>query len=188
MDAITLLKQDHQTVEKLFQRYEASGSRAQKSRREVVDRIIEELSIHAEIEEIAFYPAVRAAVPDADAQVLEALEEHHLVKWTAFELEKLPPDHERFDAKVKVLMAAVRIHVKEEEDDLFPKAAEALGQEKLEEMGAQLADLKGKVPKHPHPMAPDQPPLNAIVGAGAAVVERVKDLASSAIGAATGHH
>ncbi|MDQ3991951.1 MAG: hemerythrin domain-containing protein, partial [Actinomycetota bacterium] len=61
MDAITLLKDDHRTVEELFKKYESTGTRALKSRRRIVDRIIEELSKHAAIEEQVFYPLAREA-------------------------------------------------------------------------------------------------------------------------------
>ena len=60
MDAITLLKEDHKTVEKLFKRFEKAGDRAYVEKREIVDRIIEELSKHAAIEEQLFYPVTRA--------------------------------------------------------------------------------------------------------------------------------
>ncbi|MEZ5179447.1 MAG: hemerythrin domain-containing protein [Acidimicrobiales bacterium] len=62
MDAITLLKDDHKSVEKLFRRFEKAGDRAYVEKREVVDRIIEELSIHAAIEEQIFYPVTRETV------------------------------------------------------------------------------------------------------------------------------
>lgn len=74
MDAITLLKDDHKTVSALFRRFEKAGDRAVVERREVVDRIIEELSIHAAIEEQLFYPVARATVPDTGDLALESLE------------------------------------------------------------------------------------------------------------------
>ena len=88
MDAITLLKKDHETVEKLFKRFEKTGDGALAERRKIVDRIIEELSVHAVIEEQLFYPVTRATVDDVDEDiVLESLEEHHVVKWLLDELE-----------------------------------------------------------------------------------------------------
>src|SRR5687767_14561924 len=100
MDAITLLKQDHRTVEKLFKQFEKAGDGALKSKRKIVDQIIVELAKHAAIEEQIFYPAVRNEVKGVEDLTLEALEEHHVVKWTLSELEGMPADHERFDAKV----------------------------------------------------------------------------------------
>jgi hemerythrin superfamily protein len=87
MDAITLLKGDHKTVERLFKRFEKATKSGGESREAIVAEIIKELSVHAAIEEQVFYPSVRAEVDEADDTVLEALEEHHIVKWTLSELE-----------------------------------------------------------------------------------------------------
>ena len=91
MDAITLLKQDHKNVEKLFKRFEKAGDKAYTTKRAIVDSIIEELSEHAAIEEQLFYPVTRATVPESEAIVLESLEEHHIVKWVLNELTRWPP-------------------------------------------------------------------------------------------------
>lgn len=115
VNAIQLLKDDHREVEDLFKKFEKLGPRAFKRRSDIVGKIIEALSTHAAIEEQVLYPQVREMVPDADADVLEALEEHHIVKWTLSELETMDPQDERFEAKVTVLMESVRHHVKEEE-------------------------------------------------------------------------
>ncbi len=138
MDAIALLKNDHKTVEDLFSRYEATGDGAAKTRGSLVDDMIRELSVHAVIEEQVFYPAVRLAVPDTEDQVLEALEEHHVVKWTLSELESLDPEDQRFDAKVSVLIEAVRHHVEEEEGEMFPKIEEIFDEATLRELGAKM--------------------------------------------------
>ena len=119
-DALSLLTRDHREVDALFHRFEATGPRAQKERADLVGRIIEALSVHAALEETVFYPAVRAEVEAQNDQVLEALEEHHVVKWTLSELEDLDPDDERYAAKVTVLIESVRHHVDEEEHELFP--------------------------------------------------------------------
>jgi hemerythrin superfamily protein len=179
MNAITLLKNDHKTVEDLFKRFEKLGPRAHKSKQDVVERIIRELSIHAAIEEMVFYPAVREAVADpksdTEDMVLESLEEHHIVKWVLAELERMPADHERFDAKVTVLMENVRHHVKEEEKDLFPKVNKLLGRAELDELGDAMTKAKKTVPTHPHPRSPDEPPGNLVAGAGAALMDKAID-------------
>lgn len=175
MDAITLLKQDHKTVEKLFKQFEKSGDGAIKTRRKIVDQIIEELSIHAAIEEQVFYPAVREEVEKVADTVLEGIEEHHIVKWTLSELENLPADHERFEAKVTVLMESVRHHVEEEEGEMFPEVRKALGRKRLGELGDQMESLKGVAPTRPHPKAPDEPPANLVANTGAGMVDRAKD-------------
>jgi hemerythrin superfamily protein len=175
MDAITLLKNDHKTVEALFKRYEKSGERAFAQKREIVDRIIEELSVHASIEESVFYPVTRRMVPKAESIALESLEEHHVVKWLLSELADLDPAHERFDAKVSVLMENVRHHVKEEESEFFPKVRESLSRAQLTDVGDTMVDAKKSAPTHPHPQLPDEGPAAAVAGAVAGVLDRVGD-------------
>ena len=174
-DAIVLLKNDHKTVEKLFKQFEKLGDGATKTKRKVVDEIIKELSTHAAIEEQHFYPAIRTAAPDVADDVLEGLEEHHIVKWTLSELEGMSPDAERFDAKVKVLMESVRHHVEEEETEMFPKVRDALGRKELRELGDTMEKAKGISPKRPHPKAPDTPEKgNLIAGPSAAAADAVR--------------
>ena len=175
MDAITLLRDDHKTVERLFKRFEKAGDRAHVEKRQIVDRIIEELSVHAAIEEQVFYPVARATVPDTEDIALESLEEHHIVKWVLAELADLDPSDERFDAKVTVLIENVRHHVDEEEGEFFPKVRDELNRKALADLGAALADAKNTAPTHPHPRLPDAPPGNTVGGAIAGVVDRVGD-------------
>ena len=177
LDAVQLLVKDHRTVEALFARFEklGDGKASQNQKRKVVDLIVRELVAHAAIEETVLYPAARKLVHSTEDQVLEALEEHHVVKWMLNELEKMKPDHERFDAKVTVLMEAVRHHVEEEERELFPKLKKSLPKAQLVELGAKLVAAKKRAPTRPHPMAPDTPPGNLIASAGAAMVDRVRD-------------
>ena len=126
-DAITLLRDDHRTVEKLFKSFEKAGENAAVTKKRLVKSMIEELSVHAAIEEQVFYPAVRAEVSGTNDEVLEALEEHHIVKWELSELDGLDPADERFGAKVTVLIENVRHHVREEEGQLFPAVRAARG-------------------------------------------------------------
>ena len=175
MDAITLLRSDHDTAEKLFKQFERLGERASKSRRDLVDRMIEVLAVHAAIEEQVFYPAVRKVVPDVEDQILEGLEEHHVVKWTLAELDGMDPNAERFDAKVTVLIESVRRHVEEEEGSVFPRVREALGRKALQDMGSALEVAKKAAPVRPHPRSPDTPPLNAVTGTLAGMADRLRE-------------
>jgi hemerythrin superfamily protein len=173
MNAITLLKQDHQNVDALFKRFEQLGKDASgDEKRQIVDKVIEQLSVHAAIEEQLFYPAVRECSPDITDVVLEGLEEHHVVKWTLSELEKMSPTDERFDAKVRVLIEAVRHHVEEEENDMFPKIRDAVTVERLNDLGEALEAAKEAAPTRPHPRQPDTPPLNIVLGAPIAVLDK----------------
>jgi hemerythrin superfamily protein len=183
-DAITVLIQDHRTVDELFKRFEKTGDRAYKTRGELVEKMIRELSIHAAIEEQVFYPRLREAGREIKDEVLEGLEEHHLIKELCAELEKMSPEQERFEAKVTVLTEVVRHHVEEEEGEMFPRARKALPAEELVELGEALEAAKLVAPTRPHPHAPDEPPAN-LANLGAAGIDRARD-AGEAVVEATG--
>jgi hemerythrin superfamily protein len=172
MDAITLLKQDHKTVEKLFKRFEKATQPAEQ--RKIAQQVVKELAVHAAIEEMVFYPAVRERVPKVEEAVLESLEEHYIVKWVLSELEDMKPDHERFKAKMTVLIENVRHHVKEEESELFPEVREVVKRKELGELGEALEKAKKTAPTSPHPRAPDTPPGNLVAGPAAGVVDKAK--------------
>ena len=173
MNALTLLKQDHQNVEALFQRFEHAAPDDARELRSVAEKIIEHLSVHAAVEEQALYPAIRAKAPDEEDAVLEALEEHHAVKLLLNELEKTAPTAERFTAKLRVLVEQVRHHVEEEENELFPKVRDTFTVQELEELGTTMQQLKQTAPTRPHPFQPDTPPLNILIGLPVAVLDRV---------------
>ena len=136
-DAIALLKADHATVSDLFADYEKVRSDAKK--KALVAEICTELSVHAQIEEEIFYPAVKAALKDK-LLVPEATVEHAGVKELIAQLEGLEPDGEMYDAKVKVLSEYVKHHVKEEQNEMFPQASST--SLNLVELGARMATRK----------------------------------------------
>ena len=183
MNAITLLKQDHKTVEKLFKQFEKAKQPAQQ--RKIAGQVIKELSVHAAIEEMIFYPAVRERVPKAEETVLESLEEHHVVKWVLSELEDMKPDHERFKAKMTVMMESVRHHVEEEESELFPDVRKALGRKELGELGEALEKAKKAAPTRPHPKAPDTPPGNLVAGPAAGMADKARTKVKEKVGSKT---
>ena len=136
-DAIALLKADHEAVSGLFADYEKTRSDAKK--KALVAEICTELSVHAQIEEEIFYPAVKAALKDK-LLVPEATVEHASVKDLIAQIEGVEPDGEAYDAKVKVLSEYVKHHVKEEQDEMFPKTkATSLD---LVELGTRMAARK----------------------------------------------
>jgi len=172
MNAITLLKTDHGNVDALFKQHEALGHDGDPAeKRRVVDHIIEQLSVHASIEEQLLYPALRAKLDD-DFPILEALEEHHVAKATLAEIERLAPTNERFDAKVTVMIESVRHHVEEEESEIFEMLRVHLSGTELEDLGTAMEEAKKTAPTRPHPLAPDQPPLQALMALPLGIVDR----------------
>ncbi|MFK8907165.1 hemerythrin domain-containing protein [Streptomyces sp. YS-3] len=149
MDAIVLLREDHKNVEKLFKQFEKTGDDDHAERRKLADKIIEELTTHAFIEEEIFYPAARESAPDTTDHILESVEEHHAVVWMLSELKDMDPADERFKAKMTVLIENVRHHVEEEEDDWFPDVRKAMGRNRLTELGEQMQTARTKAPANP---------------------------------------
>ena len=134
-NAIEMLREDHRKVKDLFEHFEGTDSGDKK---EIVDTTLRELEIHTSIEEEIFYPAARLALQElegdeGDDVIDEAWEEHHVVKLLAAELKKMRSSDERYDAKFTVLAESVKHHIKEEEEELFPKLESHIDGEELGE-------------------------------------------------------
>jgi len=127
-DACDLLDADHKNVTKMFKEYEElTGSRARSTaqkKMELARQICMELTVHAQIEEEIFYPALRGAIKDTD-MLDEAAVEHQTAKELIAQLEAAGEADDMFDAKVKVLGEYINHHVKEERGEMFPKARSA---------------------------------------------------------------
>lgn len=148
-DAIVLLKEDHKEIRRLFREFEQAGSNAKATKGRIVNRILEALTVHTYIENEGMYPRVRELVPDLEDDVLESYEEHHVADVLCMELATMSPDDERFEAKTTVLIESVSHHIEEEEQDWFPKVRAALGRKQLQDIGAELLELRAKAPRKP---------------------------------------
>jgi hemerythrin superfamily protein len=141
-DAITLLTEDHEHVKSMFEQYEELGDRAHVSKHKLALQICEELTKHATAEEEIFYPAVRKATKEEDL-VDEAVVEHASAKDLIAQIISMEPTEDLFDAKVKVLGELIDHHVKEEEEEMFPKARKA--KLDLMELGQAIAARKEQI-------------------------------------------
>ena len=147
MNAIELLKKDHETVKSLFESFEkAKEQKDLESKASLFASIKGELEAHTRAEEEIFYPAFDQTAGEKDEDdkelVLEAGEEHLQVKTLLAELSEMEPDDERFDAKMKVMKDNVEHHVEEEEGEMFPHAQKELSKDELEQIGEQMDALK----------------------------------------------
>jgi hemerythrin superfamily protein len=143
MDATQLLKKDHKEVKALFQEFEKLRGRSAQKKQAVVMQISQALTIHAQVEEELVYPMLKTLRPrEIKDLVAEAAEEHKVAKTLIDEIKSLSPDNEQYDAKVTVLGEYVQHHVKEEEQELFPKARQHLSAKRLAELGEQIATRK----------------------------------------------
>lgn len=141
-NAIDLLKNDHRTVEDLFKQYEdIKDGTDDAAKEELVAQICDALTIHAQIEEQVFYPAARRVLQEQGQELLnEAAVEHQTQKDIVGRLEMAPTSDPLYDAGVQVLSEYVKHHVREEENELFPKVrATDLD---LAALGRQLAKRK----------------------------------------------
>jgi hemerythrin superfamily protein len=142
MDALELLKQDHQKVKELFE--QAEDSEAGTEQKRIFNQIKTELETHARIEESVFYPAMQKH-QELEEMVREALEEHSQVKSLLKEMENLVDDGEKFESKLQMLMEDVEHHAEEEEEGkMFPKVRQIVDRETLERLGQELEAAKGK--------------------------------------------
>lgn len=141
MDATQLLKEDHTKAKALFAAYRATGERALGQKAKLFEQIEREVSVHAQIEEEIFYPAVKRLRGEASEHVAEATEEHSIVKKLLSDLGRLEPGTEQFEAKIKVMIESVLHHASEEEREMFPIAKKGLG-DQLKALGKELDQRK----------------------------------------------
>jgi hemerythrin-like domain-containing protein len=142
VDAIAMLKADHQRVKDLFAQYEATSNADTK--RSLAEEVFIELETHAQLEENIFYPTVNEETEEGPALVKESLQEHATVKQFIQELRQMGPQSHGFDAKFQELMHNVEHHVEEEENEMFPLAEEALAED-LDEMREEMQELKKEI-------------------------------------------
>jgi len=140
-DALTLIKTDHEEAKVLFARF-LDSSTPSAQRRSALAQVLDALTIHTNMEEQIFYPALRkAGGSDEKNSVLEAFEEHASAKDLIAKIRALPPRDETLTAKVTVLKEMIEHHVEEEESQIFSEARRVLGK-KLEALGAEMQRFK----------------------------------------------
>ena len=141
MDAITLLKHDHDKLKKLLTELESTTERGVKTRSELFATIKGELMVHETIEEEIFYPELKAH-PKAKDIVLEGFEEHHVVDVLMGELESLDVSDEAWGAKAIVMKENIEHHIEEEEGEMFKIARGVFEDEELDELGSRMEARK----------------------------------------------
>ena len=141
MDAISLLKHDHDKVKKLLTELESTTERGVKTRSELFATIKGELTVHEIIEEEIFYPELNAH-PKAKDIVLEGFEEHHVVDLLMGELESLDVSDEAWGAKAIVMKENIEHHIEEEEGEMFKIARGVFETEELKELGSRMEARK----------------------------------------------
>lgn len=173
MDATEVLVQQHREVDRAFDEFTATTD--PQRRKEIARQVIHDLSVHAGIEEFAFYPTVKDALPELADEIDHDLEEHAEAKQLLGDLQGMNPSQEEFDTTFRRLISDIRHHVEEEESDLFPKVRDALTEQELRDLGEAMMELQSKVPTRPHPRAPQEPPANTALGPIVGALDRLRD-------------
>ena len=138
-NAIELLKSDHEQVLQQFSRFEKIKDKEEDAKRDLVESVCSQLTVHAQIEEELFYPALRDVLEEKDL-LDEALVEHDMARQLIADIESMEPDEDLYDAKFTVLGEYVRHHIEEEEKEIFAKAKKA-GLD-MDTLGADMRDRK----------------------------------------------
>ena len=185
MDAIEVLKHDHRMVEQLFTDYQATGGAgegaasgsagARQQRRGVVEVVIRELSKHAALEELIFYPFAKRLLPDGEEEIDRHLSEHMTVKKLLTDLDHLKEGDDEEEGLMAQLEKETREHIREEEEDLMVKVRNASDQQALDDLGRLIDEGKSAAPTRAHPHAPDKPPGLALAGPLASIYDRLRD-------------
>ncbi|MEV0181737.1 hemerythrin domain-containing protein [Streptomyces sp. NPDC050625] len=173
-NVIEELKTDHREVEEIFGRIEAMPDGA-KQLRDLIDEVTIELVRHSVAEEQYLYPAVRKYVDGGDHLADTELADHGRVEKILKQLERTDTDDPQMSPLLHQLMEEVSTHVRDEENNLFPRLRQACTIETLDELGDKIRRAKAMAPTRPHPAAPDTPPANKLLAPGAGLVDRARD-------------
>ena len=141
MNALEILKHDHEKVAMLLDQACETTERAEKTREKLLQQIKSELKIHEEIEEKVFYPFLKQFKEEKEL-ILEAYEEHHMVDVLLSELEETDTEREEWKAKMTVLKEMIKHHVNEEEGQIFPLVKELVSKEELDALTQKMIELK----------------------------------------------
>jgi hemerythrin-like domain-containing protein len=141
MDALQMLKEDHDKVKKLLSDLGQTTERGVKTRSELFAKVKQELQVHEAIEEEIFYPALKEH-PKAKELVLEAYEEHNVVDMVMREIEGVPVEDETWGAKLTVMKENVEHHIEEEESEMFKQAKQVFGKDELDQLGERMQARK----------------------------------------------
>lgn len=170
-----LVKQDHRHIGDLYQTVK-SAAPTSSEKKQAAFNLIRAIAIHSHAEELTVYPQVEKQLGNGHVVVDHSLAEHNQVKRDLYLMEKmLNKEDSAFDAQLELVMTHLNQHIKEEEEYVLAELDKICLEEELQEMGDSFEKIKSKVPTHPHPWAPDRPPLETWVGLMQAVLDKTYD-------------
>ncbi|MBW3619921.1 MAG: hemerythrin domain-containing protein [Actinobacteria bacterium] len=178
MDAVEYILGKHREMEQLLDQLEQAEDPGRRT--ELLRDLTVELARHMAVEERVLFPAVRAELCDVDPEtfgddVLENLEEHHVLKTILDELHDMDPDDERFPAKAEVLAETVEHHHEEEEEGVLAGIREHWDDARRAGIGRQLQEAEATAPTRAHPNLPDEGRLVEASQRFAAAIDKARD-------------
>jgi hemerythrin-like domain-containing protein len=182
VDALEFLRRDHAQLLDLLDRLDDGVCAATpadvnqvRERRDLVTEVVMAESRHETVEEQFFWPAVRRRVPDGERLAEHAVRQEQAAKHVLARLDRLSAGEPEFQRLVDKVIDDGRTHIAYEQDIVWPAVREALSQQELDDLGAQMARAKRSAPTHPHPRTPASPAVQKAIGAVAAVADRARD-------------
>jgi hemerythrin-like domain-containing protein len=171
-DVVDILTTDHHEVIDLLQQIKISTDAEE--RRDLTDTVISELVRHSVAEEMYVYPAMKKYLPDGDQAVDHDVEEHKELEKTMKKLESVDAQSSDFTQLLADLENILRDHVRDEENEQFPRLRAQVPGEELIEIGEKVENAKKLAPTRPHPMAPNNEVFHKLVGPGVGLVDRLR--------------
>jgi hemerythrin superfamily protein len=173
-DMVSVLVKDHEEIKTYFQQIEAAADA--NARREVADQLTAEVVRHSVAEEMYLYPAARDVLPNGDQLIDEELKEHAECEELLKRWEGMDGDDPEFMTLFGQIRDGLLHHIDDEEEPkLFPEMQQALSQDKLDELGEKITAAKKIAPTRPHPSAPDEPPMDKVLGVPVGIIDRIRD-------------
>jgi len=170
----SVLVTDHQEMKDYFRELESATDA--KTRRDVADKLTAEVARHSVAEEMYVYPAARKILPNGDQLIDEELREHAEVEELLKQWEGMDGDDPQFMTTFRQIRDGLLHHIDvEEEPKLFVELQQALSAEELQDLGEKITKAKKLAPTRPHPAAPDEPPMNKVLGVPTGIMDRIRD-------------
>lgn len=183
MDAIELLREDHQEMLAMLERLEAAPKKRDgaspevlRARKHLVIQVVMAQSRHEAVEEEYFWPLVRKAVPDGERLAGRGVDQEAAAKYLLDALEKTGANQPDYDAMVERLVHDGREHIRYEQDEVWPAVRETISSDRLIEVGRRMAAAKARAPTRPHPDTPPAPMVLKTLGKVVALADRARDV------------
>jgi hemerythrin-like domain-containing protein len=173
-DMVSVLITDHQEMKQYFRELEAATDG--KARRDAADKLTAEVARHSVAEEMYVYPAARKILANGDELIDEEIKEHAEVEELLKTWEGMDGDDPQFMPVYEQIRDGLLHHIDEEEEPkLFPAMQQHLTTEQMDELGEKITRAKKLAPTRPHPSAPDEPPMDKVLGVPLGIVDRIRD-------------